>query len=193
MQPVARIWWAVPETTYLCVLQVLLTLKYSGCCSTSPVVTRSPADPSVVTLISPQVETLTQTERSTTVMAIRDTEVAKLSDGLINFIKLKYPIVVSRLIELLGHRILGSWKARSASPLGGGGALSAVVEQRPSQTNFNTVALLPVSEDVPLVSFSFELLHSLLAIGTGQRCSGVCWWCCLWRGKDVDALRLGMV
>ncbi|KAF0298701.1 Neuropathy target esterase sws [Amphibalanus amphitrite] len=94
------------------------------------------------------VETLTQTERSTTVMAIRDTEVAKLSDGLINFIKLKYPIV------------------RSASPLAAGSSLSAaVVEQRPSQTNFNTVALLPVSEDVPLVSFSFELLHSLLAIG----------------------------
>ncbi|XP_043205686.1 neuropathy target esterase sws-like isoform X1 [Amphibalanus amphitrite] len=111
------------------------------------------------------VETLTQTERSTTVMAIRDTEVAKLSDGLINFIKLKYPIVVTRLIELLGHRILGSWK-RSASPLAAGSSLSAaVVEQRPSQTNFNTVALLPVSEDVPLVSFSFELLHSLLAIG----------------------------
>ncbi|XP_037081068.1 neuropathy target esterase sws-like isoform X1 [Pollicipes pollicipes] len=110
------------------------------------------------------VETLTQTERSSTVMAIRDTEVAKLSDGLLNFIKLKYPIVVSRLIELLGHRILGSWK-RSGSPLGGASALSQVVEQRPSQTNFNTVALLAVSEDVPLVSFSFELLHSLLGIG----------------------------
>ena len=129
---------------------------------------------SVVTrlLHRPQVETLTQTERSTTVMAIRDTEVAKLSDGLINFIKLKYPIVVSRLIELLGHRILGSWKRSAASPLGGGGALSAVVEQRPSQTNFNTVALLPVSEDVPLVSFSFELLHSLLAVGTSLVESG---------------------
>ena len=121
-------------------------------------------------------ETLTQTERSTTVMAIRDTEVAKLSDGLINFIKLKYPIVVTRLIELLGHRILGSWK-RSASPLGGGGALSAVVEQRPSQTNFNTVALLPVSEDVPLVSFSFELLHSLMAIGTAGAAAAACGVC----------------
>lgn len=113
-----------------------------------------------------QVETLTQTERSTTVMAIRDTEVAKLSDGLLDFIKLKYPIVVSRLIELLGHRILGSWKQRGGvGPLGGTGALSRVVEQKPSQTNFNTVALLPVSEDVPLVSFAFELLHSLQAIG----------------------------
>lgn len=40
-------------------------------------------------------------------MAVRDTELAKLPEGLLNAIKLKYPMVVSRLINLLGHRILG--------------------------------------------------------------------------------------
>lgn len=54
------------------------------------------------------VETLTQNERSTTIMAVRDTELAKLPEGLLNAIKLRYPIVVSRLINLLGHRILGT-------------------------------------------------------------------------------------
>jgi len=54
------------------------------------------------------VETLTQSPRSTTVMAVRDTELAKLPEGLLNAIKLKYPKVVSRLIKLLGHRILGT-------------------------------------------------------------------------------------
>lgn len=53
------------------------------------------------------VETLTQNPRSTTVMAVRDTELAKLPEGLLNAIKLKFPMVVSRLINLLGHRILG--------------------------------------------------------------------------------------
>lgn len=53
------------------------------------------------------VETLTQNVRSTTVMAVRDTELAKLPEGLLNAIKLKFPMVVSRLINLLGHRILG--------------------------------------------------------------------------------------
>jgi lysophospholipid hydrolase len=43
----------------------------------------------------------------TTVMAVRDSELAKLPEGLLNAIKLKYPIVMSRLIHLLGHRILG--------------------------------------------------------------------------------------
>lgn len=53
------------------------------------------------------VETLTQNVRSTTIMAVRDTELAKMPEGLLNAIKLKYPMVVSRLINLLGHRILG--------------------------------------------------------------------------------------
>jgi lysophospholipid hydrolase len=40
-------------------------------------------------------------------MAVRDTELAKLPEGLLNSIKLKFPIVMSRLIQLLGNRILG--------------------------------------------------------------------------------------
>lgn len=56
------------------------------------------------------VEMVTQTPRSTTVMAVRDSELAKLPEGLFNVIKLRYPIVVTRLINLLGHRILGTWK-----------------------------------------------------------------------------------
>ncbi|CAB0032675.1 unnamed protein product [Trichogramma brassicae] len=56
------------------------------------------------------VEMVTQTARSTTVMAVRDSELAKLPEGLFNVIKLRYPIVVTRLINLLGHRLLGTWK-----------------------------------------------------------------------------------
>lgn len=53
------------------------------------------------------VEMVTQTPRSTTVMAVRDSELAKLPEGLFNAIKLRFPIVVTRLINLLGHRLLG--------------------------------------------------------------------------------------
>lgn len=51
---------------------------------------------------------VTQTKRSTTVMAVRDSELAKLPEGLFNAIKLRFPVVVTRLINLLGHRILGN-------------------------------------------------------------------------------------
>ena len=42
------------------------------------------------------VELLTQNDRSTTVMAVRDSELAKLPEGLFNIIKLKYPVVMTR-------------------------------------------------------------------------------------------------
>ncbi|XP_052757795.1 neuropathy target esterase sws isoform X1 [Galleria mellonella] len=110
------------------------------------------------------VEMVTQTRRSTTVMAVRDSELAKLPEGLFNAIKLRFPVVVTRLINLLGHRILGSWQKPTAG-LGG----PATFESRPSQHNFSTVAVVPVSEDVPLTAFTYELYHSLCAIGPTVR------------------------
>ncbi|GLG97715.1 Neuropathy target esterase sws [Gryllus bimaculatus] len=106
------------------------------------------------------VEMVTQTPRSTTVMAVRDSELAKLPEGLFNAIKLRYPIVVTRLINLLGHRILGSYQKPS---------IGRTVESRPSQVNFSTVAIVPISDDVPLTAFTYELYHSLCAIGSTLR------------------------
>ncbi|KAK0159924.1 hypothetical protein PV328_007384 [Microctonus aethiopoides] len=111
------------------------------------------------------VEMVTQTPRSTTVMAVRDSELAKLPEGLFNAIKLRYPIVVTRLINLLGHRILGTWQQATTRPGQNQRTAAATVDARPSQVNFSTVAIVPVSEDVPLTAFSYELYHSLCAIG----------------------------
>lgn len=52
---------------------------------------------------------MTNSTCATTVHAIRDTELACLPSGLLNTIKLKQPQVVSRLIQVLGERILGSY------------------------------------------------------------------------------------
>ena len=42
---------------------------------------------------------------------------------------------------------------------------AATVDARPAQVNFSTVAIVPVSDDVPLTAFTYELYHSLCAIG----------------------------
>ncbi|XP_071856000.1 patatin like phospholipase domain containing sws isoform X1 [Bombus fervidus] len=112
------------------------------------------------------VEMVTQTPRSTTVMAVRDSELAKLPEGLFNVIKLRYPIVVTRLINLLGHRILGTWQqAHTKNGSSDTQRAAATVDARPAQVNFSTVAIVPVSDDVPLTAFTYELYHSLCAIG----------------------------
>lgn len=51
---------------------------------------------------------MTRQPRATTVHAVRDTELVKLPEGTLNNIKRRYPQVVTRLIHLLGQKILGN-------------------------------------------------------------------------------------
>ncbi|XP_071073244.1 patatin-like phospholipase domain-containing protein 7 isoform X12 [Dasypus novemcinctus] len=112
------------------------------------------------------VETLTHQARATTVHAVRDSELAKLPAGALTSIKRRYPQVVTRLIHLLGEKILGSLQQGSATghPMGLHTAGSKWDSGSPA-SNLSTVAVLPVSEDVPLTAFALELKHALSAIG----------------------------
>lgn len=112
------------------------------------------------------VEVLTQTDRSTTLMAVRDTELAQIPDEMLNLIKKKHPQVVTRLIHLLGQRILGS--------LGNQTRYSALSDQididsKNTVGNLATVAMVAVNDRVPLQTFTLELQNSLNAIGPTLR------------------------
>ncbi|KAM8886484.1 patatin-like phospholipase domain-containing protein 7 isoform 2-T2 [Spinachia spinachia] len=112
------------------------------------------------------VEALTHMNRATTVHAVRDSELAKLPEGALNSIKRRYPQVVTRLIHLLGQKILGNMQQ-------GSGALAARSLHTPTSkwdagnpaSNLSTVSLLPGSEEVPLTAFALELQHALSGIG----------------------------
>ncbi|XP_052273112.1 patatin-like phospholipase domain-containing protein 7 isoform X2 [Dreissena polymorpha] len=112
------------------------------------------------------VEVLTQQERVTTGIAVRDTELAKLPTELLNLIKRKHPQVVTRLIHLLGTRIIGSMRTKDtlqiSESMGNG-------ETRVSVPNLATVAILPASPDVLLSNFVLELQYALKAIGPVTR------------------------
>lgn len=109
------------------------------------------------------VEVLTQTDRSVTMMAVRDTELAYIPDGLLHLIKRRHPQIVTRLIHLLGQRILGhltrqpnlfTMISKNPHP-----------EPRPLVAKFSTVAVLPVCPGVPLTNFTRELRRALDSIG----------------------------
>lgn len=111
------------------------------------------------------VEALTHQNRATTVHAVRDSELAKLPEGALSSIKRKFPQVVTRLIHLLGEKILrqvnGPLTARSLALHTPGSKWDAGNQA----SNLSTVAVLPVSEEVPLTTFTLELQHALVAIG----------------------------
>ncbi|XP_067087723.1 patatin-like phospholipase domain-containing protein 7 isoform X1 [Osmerus mordax] len=114
------------------------------------------------------VEALTHMNRATTVHAVRDSELAKLPEGALNSIKRKYPQVVTRLIHLLGQKILGNMQQVNG-PL----AVRSLALHTPGSkwdvgnpaSNLSTVTILPVSDEVPLTAFTLELHHALTAIG----------------------------
>jgi lysophospholipid hydrolase len=105
------------------------------------------------------VEMITESNRTTTVMAVRDSELAKLPEGLFNAIKLKYPVVVTQLISLLGHRLLGSMRNATLAS-----KANMPIDASPIKNRFSTIAILPVTDEVPLTAFTYELYHSLSAI-----------------------------
>ncbi|XP_030391233.1 patatin-like phospholipase domain-containing protein 7 isoform X4 [Gopherus evgoodei] len=109
------------------------------------------------------VEALTHQPRATTVHAVRDSELAKLPEGALTSIKRKFPQVVTRLIHLLGEKILGSLQ-QGGHPLGLHTTSSQWDAGNPAN-NLSTVAIMPVSEEVPLTAFTLELKHALSAIG----------------------------
>ncbi|XP_023238253.1 LOW QUALITY PROTEIN: neuropathy target esterase sws-like [Centruroides sculpturatus] len=111
------------------------------------------------------VEVLTESKRSTTIMAVRDSELAKLPEELLLTIKTKYPEIVQRLIHLLGDSILGS--LQKGMTLTSERMLN--LDSRPSGSNFATVAIMAINEEVPLAAFTMELYHSLTTIGETLR------------------------
>ena len=70
--------------------------------------------------------------------------------------------VVSRLVHLLGTRILGTLKGEPA-PMSAMSAATA--PQTPKVTNLSTVAIIAISDDVPIVAFGKELEKHLALIG----------------------------
>ena len=113
------------------------------------------------------VDVVTGTNRLTTVMAVRDSELCKVPANLLNLLKQKYPVVVSKLISLLGHRLLGTWAGGSQHR----SSKSKVSEKDSFQSSYTTVALFAASPAVPLTAFAMELCHTLSACGQIKRIS----------------------
>ncbi|KAM6244081.1 patatin-like phospholipase domain-containing protein 7 [Porphyrio hochstetteri] len=109
------------------------------------------------------VEALTHQPRATTVHAVRDSEIAKVPEGALTSIKRKFPQVVTRLIHLLGKKILVSLQ-QGGHPLGFHSSNSKWDAGNPA-SNLSTVAIMPVSEEVPLTAFTLELKHALSPVG----------------------------
>uniref|UniRef100_A0A8R1YTX5 cNMP binding protein n=2 Tax=Pristionchus pacificus TaxID=54126 RepID=A0A8R1YTX5_PRIPA len=112
-------------------------------------------------------EVLQHRPRSTTVLAVRFSQLAKIPEGLLNFVKMTYPQVGFRIVQLLGQyyssvnrRATGGFIPNSMRSID---AVPAVGDPMSHIKNLHTIAVVPATPDVPLVAFTCELYHALSA------------------------------
>jgi len=96
------------------------------------------------------IEVLCDAPRPAKVVAIRDTELVKLSTSVFQFIIKKYPNVVVRFSRLVGRALL----ERSSTSR----------DEQGTPTNLTTVAVLGIGPDAPLSTFSKRLAAELMHI-----------------------------
>ncbi|KAE9551779.1 hypothetical protein FO519_005016 [Halicephalobus sp. NKZ332] len=107
------------------------------------------------------VELIQKKPRNTTVLAVRFSQLAKLPDGLINFIKILYPQVGFRLVRLLGMSYNETHQAYLSPPVFT--VDNAAPDSMAQLKNLHTVAIIAASPTVPIISFTCELYHALSA------------------------------
>ncbi|UMM24809.1 hypothetical protein L5515_004871 [Caenorhabditis briggsae] len=107
-------------------------------------------------------EVLTKKPRATTVLAVRFSQLARVPEGLLNFIKMQYPQVGFRLVQLLGqYYSQTNRRAQFAAPTVIRTNEMGATDPMSHIKNLHTIAVVPASPDVPLVPFTCELYHAL--------------------------------
>jgi len=108
------------------------------------------------------VDNITGTRRTTSYMAIRDSEICIVPPQILDFLKTRYTVVTNKLISILGRRLNRSNDFGETSYKG-------PVEE--SRFQYNSIAVYPATSDVPITAFCLELERSLNVIGPSTRLS----------------------
>ncbi|CAJ0585225.1 unnamed protein product, partial [Mesorhabditis spiculigera] len=108
------------------------------------------------------IELLQKKPRATTVLAVRFSQLAKIPEGLLNFIKMSYPQVGFRLVHLLGQYYTQLHRRSINAP----SAPTRFVDQTGADPmshikNLRTIAVIPAFPEVPLTPFTCELYRAL--------------------------------
>jgi lysophospholipid hydrolase len=113
-----------------------------------------------------ELEVLTESTRPGTLVAIRDTEVARFPKTLFNSLAQEHPGITIKVSKIIASRM----RALIEDPNneGSAGNSKLAISRNPATSNFNlrTVAIVPTTAGVPVVEFSNKLQAALHQIGT---------------------------
>ncbi|KAI2636174.1 patatin-like phospholipase [Xylaria nigripes] len=112
-----------------------------------------------------ELEVMTESARTGTLHAIRDTELVKFPRTLFNSLAQEHPnitIKISKIIASRMRRIVDD----HITYAGMGSASGTSINRSSSTLNIRTVAILPIRAGVPVVEFGTRLMNALAQVGT---------------------------
>lgn len=101
--------------------------------------------------------------RVSSVHAVRDTELARIPDGLLTMIRKKYPSVTTRIAGFLGAKLTKDFSRPIQDGEGQYGDLTNLL------SNLSTVAIMPSNGECPLDEFSKQLEKSVEQVCSTMR------------------------
>ena len=110
-----------------------------------------------------ELEVMTESGRSATLHAIRETEIAKFPKTLFNSLALEHPGITIKISKLVAQRM----RILIEDPLSEGKdrMTNRPIKTASSALNLRTTALIPVTAGVPVVEFGNRLLNALTQVG----------------------------
>jgi lysophospholipid hydrolase len=111
-----------------------------------------------------ELEVLTESTRSGTLHAIRDTELVKFPRTLFNSLAQEHPNITIKISKIIASR-MRSLVDSPANVLGKEIGSVAANTKSFSTVNLRTVAILPVASGVPVVDFGNRLMNALAQVG----------------------------
>lgn len=111
-----------------------------------------------------ELEVLTETARTGTLHAIRDTELVKFPRTLFNSLAEEHPNITIKISKIIASRMRAIVDDQSQNA-GKQAGSSAINNPCKSTMNIRTVAILPVTAGVPVVEFGNRLMNALAQVG----------------------------
>ncbi|KAJ9137298.1 Lysophospholipase NTE1 [Pleurostoma richardsiae] len=113
-----------------------------------------------------ELEVLTESVRSGTLHAIRDTEMVKFPRTLFNSLAQEHPNITIKISKIIASRMRDLVDDPSTSANPKDASARAATSRSSSTLNLRTVAILPVTSGVPVVEFASRLMNALAQVGT---------------------------
>ncbi|KZV84312.1 patatin-domain-containing protein [Exidia glandulosa HHB12029] len=111
-----------------------------------------------------ELDVITRSPRRTTLHAIRDTELIRMPVTLFNAISARNPQATSQILRIIASRVRDEVDSSVAMPRLAS-ITSGTGEVRRNNFNMKTVAILPVSQNIPIESFAKKLHAAFESIG----------------------------